>query len=264
MSRSFARLLTGMVEGLTALKRPRRAATTRALVAEALTQRVTVPTPAGELLVECPSARALHDPQGFGQDEPETVAWIMGLPDGSVLWDIGANIGLYSLLAARRGLHVLAFEPSAASFAALARNAEINRLDDRIAAYCLAFTEQTALVTLHMANSAAGHSMHSVETREGGVRQAVPGFSVDDFIARFNAPPPDAIKLDVDGIEPAILRGAAHTLRAHVREVLVEIDGANAAAGGNGIPEILAACGFAEIPIPGAGRNRRFVKAHAS
>ncbi len=265
MSRSFARLLTGMVEGLTALKRPRRAATTRALVAEALVQRVTVPTPAGELLVECPSARALHDPQGFGQDEPETVAWIMGLPEGATLWDIGANIGLYSLLAARRGLSVLAFEPSAASFAAMARNAEINGLDDRIAAYCLAFAETTALVTLHMASSAAGHSMHSIEghsigARAGGVRQAVPGFSVDDFIAHFAARPPDAIKLDVDGIEPAILRGAQGTLRAHVREVLVEIDGANAAAGGNGIPEILAECGFTERALPGAGRNRLFVK----
>ena len=260
MSRSFARLLTGMVEGLTALKRPRRAATTRALVAEALVQRVTVPTPAGELLVECPSARALHDPQGFGQDEPETVAWIMGLREGSVLWDIGANIGLYSLLAARRGLDVLAFEPSSASFAALARNAEINGLDDRIAAYCLAFAEETALVTLHMASSAAGHSMHSIEARDGSVRQAVPGFAVDDFIAHVAARPPDAIKLDVDGVEPAILRGAQATLRAHVREVLVEIDGANAAAGGNGIPEILAECGFAERALPGAGRNRLFVK----
>ena len=260
MSRSFARLLTGMVKGMTALKRPRRAATTRALVAEALVQRVTLPTPAGDILVECPSARALHDPQGFGQDEPETVAWIQGLPGGCVLWDIGANIGLYSLLAARRGLHVLAFEPSAASYAALARNAEINGLDDRIAAYCLAFAEETGLVTLHMASSAAGHSMHSIETRAGGVRQAVPGFSVDGFFAQFAPLPPHAIKLDVDGIEPAILRGAQATLRAHVREVLVEIDGANAAAGGNGIPEILADCGFTERVLPGAGRNRRFVK----
>ncbi len=88
----------------------------------------------------------------------------------------------------------------------------------------------------------------------------MPGFSVDDFIAHFAARPPDAIKLDVDGIEPAILRGARATLIAHVREVLVEIDGANAAAGGNGIPEILAECGFTERAMDGAVRNRRFVK----
>jgi len=260
MSRSFARLLTGMVEGLTALKRPRRAATTRALVAEALTQRVTVATPAGELLVECPSARALHDPQGFGQDEPETVAWIMGLPDDAVLWDIGANIGLYSLLGAKRGLSVLAFEPSASSFAAMVRNIEINGFDDRISAYCLAFAGETSLVTLNMASTVAGHSMHSIEAREGGFRQAVPGFTVDDFMAHFAPPPPDAIKLDVDGIEPAILNGARATLFTHVREVLVEIDGANAAAGGNGIPEILAECGFREVALDGAARNRRFVR----
>lgn len=253
-------MLTGLVEGATGVMKPRRAAATRALVSTALQQCVTVKTAAGDLLVECPSARALHDPQGFGQDEPETVAWIMALPADTVLWDIGANIGLYSLLAARRGLRVLAFEPSASSFAAMTRNIEINGFDQTIAAYCLAFAEQTGLVTLNMTSTAAGHSMHTIEAREGGFRQAVPGFSVDDFVARLGAVPPDAIKLDVDGIEPEILRGARETLRAHVQEVLVEIDGANAAAGGNGIPEILAEFGFSEVAIDGAARNRRFVK----
>lgn len=261
MSRSLARGLTGLIRTVTSTMKPRRAASTRALVSEALLQRVTVETEAGALLVECPSARALHDPQGFGQDEPETVDWIMALPADAVLWDIGANIGLYSLLAARRGLQVLAFEPSASSFAAMVRNIEINGFDDRISAYCLAFAEVSGLFTLNMASTAAGHSMHSIEAREGGFRQAVPGFSVDDFIAHLGATPPSAIKLDVDGIEPAILRGARATLRAHVREVLVEIDGANAAAGGNGIPEILAECGFSEVVMDGAARNRHFVRA---
>ena len=260
MSRSFARLLAGMVRGLTALKRQRRAATTRALVAEALVQCVRVETAAGGILLECPSARALHDPQGFGVDEPETVAWIMGLPADAVLWDIGANIGLYSLLAARRGLRVLAFEPSASSFAALTRNIEINGMEERISAYCLAFDAQTSLVTLHLANTAAGHSMHSIETRKGGFRQAVPGFSVDAFLTMFNAAPPQAIKLDVDGIEPAILAGARETLTLHVREVLVEIDGLNAATGGNGIPQILGGCGFTEMALGSTARNRRFAR----
>lgn len=261
MSRSFARFLTGLVLNATAPMKLRRAASTRALVAEALLQRVTVETPAGPIVVECPSSRALHDPQGFGQDEPETVAWIAGLPAEAVLWDIGANIGLYSLFAAKRGLRVLAFEPSAASFAAMVRSVEINGLDDRISAYCLAFAQDTGLVSLHMASTAAGHSMHSLEAREGGFRQAVPAFAMDDFFQHMDAPAPYAIKLDVDGIEPMILRGGRSMLRAHVREVLVEIDGANAAAGGNGIPEILASCGFREAPMTDAARNRRFVKA---
>ena len=149
-------------------------------------QQLVVPTPAGDILVECPSARALHDPLGFGQDEPETATWIMGLPDGMLLWDIGANIGLYSLLAGRRGLQVMAFEPSASSFAAMTRSIEINGFSDRISAYCLAFTGETGLATLNLASTAAG---------------------------------------------------------------------------GNGIPGILAGCGFSQVSIEGAGRNRRFVRA---
>lgn len=261
MSKRIARLLTHLVTQSTASMRPRRAQSTRARVSEALVQCLTVETPAGPLLVECPSSRALHDPQGFGQDEPETVAWIMGLPAEAVLWDIGANTGLYSLLAARRGLCVLAFEPSAASFSAMVRNIEVNGFDDRIAAFCIALGERTGLVTLNLANTAAGHSMHSTDEREGGFRQVVPGFSVDEFVVQLGAMPPSAIKLDVDGIEPAILRGARATLRAHVREVLVEIEGANVAADENGILRTLAECGFAEVPDASARRNRRFVRA---
>ena len=260
MSKSIALVLRKFVLGATGLMKPRRAAGTRALLSEALVQRVVVATPAGSILVDCPSARALHDPQGFGQDEPETVDWIMGLPADAVLWDIGANIGLYSLLAARRGLRVLAFEPSASSYAALVRNTEINGFDDWIAAYCLAFAEESGLVVLNMASTAAGHSMHSIEPRAGGFRQAVQALRIDTFVAFPGAIPPSAIKLDVDGIEPAILRGARATLRTHVKDVLVEIDGANAAMGGNGIIEILTECGFTEVPLSGAARNRRFVR----
>ena len=49
----------------------------------------------------------------FSTKEPETLDWIDNIPLGSVLWDIGANIGLYSCYAARsRNCQVIAFEPS--------------------------------------------------------------------------------------------------------------------------------------------------------
>lgn len=251
MSRTLARALHGLARLATAPLRPGRRASTLALLHEATLQVVPVPTSAGVLQVLCPSNRALHDPLGFGRDEPETVAWIESLPDDAVLWDIGANIGLYALFAARRGVRVVAIEPSAASFAAMVASAESNGLDRQIDAYCLALAEAPGLARLEMASSAAGHSMHSIAGAPGRFSQAVPALTVDGLVA-LGAPPPTHIKLDVDGIEAAILRGAVGAL-AGVREVLVEVEGAAAEAE---IAALMQAAGL--TPSGQGGRNWLF------
>ncbi len=63
----------------------------------------------------------------FSSKEPETLEWIDGMPPGSVLWDIGANVGLYSCYAAAaRGCRVVSFEPSLFNLEMLARNVYLN------------------------------------------------------------------------------------------------------------------------------------------
>jgi FkbM family methyltransferase len=250
MSRSIARALHGMARIVTRVMKPERRASTLALLHEATLQQVTVPTSAGEITMVCPSNRALHDPYGFGRDEPETVAWIEGLPDDAVLWDIGANIGLYTLFAARRGLRVLAFEPSAQSFGAVAMG-----VDRAIEAFCLALSDRPGIARLEMASSEAGHSMHSIAGEVARFSQAVPMTTIDAMVAQHGATPPSHIKLDVDGIEPAILRGAALTLGRTVREILVEIEGER----GRVIPAYLAGLGFREIQAAKAGRGRNLL-----
>lgn len=254
MSRTIARGLSTAVNGATRWMKPHRRRITRALIAERLVQKVEVETAAGPLYFRCSTARALHDPQRFFENEPETIRWLDGLPAGDVLWDIGANIGIYALYAARvRKLRVLAFEPSAATYAALVRNVEINDLDDCLDTYCLAFDERSRLAHLNMANSGEGHSMHAfgnAVTVQGAIdvafRQSVPGFSVDEFCRIYAPPRPEHIKLDVDSIEESILRGARETLRCSVRSILVEIDGSTRATGGVGIRGFLSELGFRE------------------
>ena len=264
MSRTLARAVAGLAKGCTAFLKPKRRDLTRALIAEAITPVIAANTPSGPLFFAGPSARSLHDPQGLARDEPETVAWIDGLPSGEVLWDIGANVGTYALYAAKtRGCRVLAFEPSAATYAALTRNIELNGLGDRIDAYCLAFSDRTTLDHLFMANTAAGHSMHAFggsQTVQGEIKtvfkQAVPGFSIDRFAELFDPPPPRHIKLDVDSIEERILRGAENTLRRHVATLMVEIDGLTREAGGGGIRPYLTGLGFREEPFSGGAARR--------
>jgi FkbM family methyltransferase len=165
---------------------------------------------------------------------------------------------------------VAAFEPSASSYAALVRNLELNRLDQQVEAYCLAFDETTRLAHLSMANTEAGHSMHAFGTDmtvQGQLavkfRQSVPGFAIDEFCRVFTPAPPRHVKLDVDSIELAILKGGAETLRAHVETVLVELDGSNRGAGGGPIRTLLAELGFiedAEFAAQPATRNSLFRK----
>lgn len=254
MSRSIARGLSSLVNGATRWMRPSRRRITRALTAELLVQKVDVETSAGPLYFRCSTSRALHDPQRFFDNEPETIRWLDELPVGDVLWDVGANIGIYALYAAHvRKLRVLAFEPSAATYAALVRNVEINGLAHSLDTYCLAFDEKSRLAHLNMANTAEGHSMHAFgrdESIEGKIavafRQSVPGFSVDDFCRLYSPPLPQHIKLDVDSIEEEILKGARETLQRSVRSVLVELDGTTRTAGGRGIRGLLNDLGFRE------------------
>ena len=266
MSRTIASALAGMVRGATGWMKPYRRAMTRALVSERLAQTVTAATAGGPIQFLAPSGRALHDPWALYENEPETIRWLDGMAPGEVLWDIGANIGVYALYAAKaRGLRVLAVEPSAASFAVLMGNIELNGLGGRIDAYCLAFDRTTRLDYLHMAATAAGHSMHSfgtTETSRGMIeakfRQAVPGFTIDGFCALFRPLPPSHIKLDVDGNEAAVLRGAEATLASSVKTALIEID---SEALGRDIRAILKPLGFVEdtaFAALGARRNVLF------
>lgn len=273
MSKSIARTMTRLVELGTCLMKPYRRANTRSLVSEYLAQIVTVETEAGPLRFFGPSARSLNDPGELHTAEPETIAWIHDLPAGAVLWDIGANVGTYALYAAKtRNVRVLAFEPSAATYAVLVRNVEINGLAESVDPYCLAFDDHTHLDRLFMAHTEAGHSMHAfgqAHTVQGEMdavfRQSVPGFAIDDFIRIFEPPLPDHIKLDVDSIEEKILRGAEGVLRNHVKSVLVEIDGETRDQGGTGIRGVLAEFGFREHAdfCPNARRNVLFRRGEA-
>ncbi len=222
MSRTVARILSGVVSLGTAYARHWRRAHLRLLVSEHLHQRHRVETRHGPLVFVSTHVRALEAPRNFHIAEPGTLDWIDGFAPGAVLWDIGANVGAYSLYAGRRGdLDVLAFEPSPASYAALCANIAENRLD-RVRAFCVALGERSGLGILNMSRTYPG-SVYSAFEREFDMtgkqlsierRQPAIGISADDLVEIFGVAPPNHIKLDVDSTEVEILRGAARLLRA--------------------------------------------------
>lgn len=110
----------------------------------------------------------------FSTKEPETLEWIDTFPCGSVLLDIGANVGLYSCYAAKeRNCNVFAFEPSVFNLELLARNIFINDLTGKVAIVPLPLSDALGFSTLNMTNTEWGgaHCQHSVKTTAGMVRK---------------------------------------------------------------------------------------------
>ncbi|MBI3945342.1 MAG: FkbM family methyltransferase [Armatimonadetes bacterium] len=171
--------------------------------------------------------------QTYTTKEPDTLAWIDAfLREGDVVYDVGANIGQYSLYAAKRGCKVLAFEPEALNYAKLNRNIVLNELGDSITAYCLAVTDRTTMDVFYVKAFSLGASLHAFGAPVGqgevpfapGNRQGMLGVSLDDLAGRFGLPFPHHIKVDVDGIEDRIVRGAAHTLEdPRLKSMLIEV-----------------------------------------
>ena len=167
----------------------------------------------------------------FITKEPETLKWIDSFENRSVIWDIGANIGLYSLYAAKtRNCKVFAFEPSVFCLEFLSRNIWLNELQGQITIVPnpLSNKAQPNLLTLH--SREWGESSNSFGTsldQDGKEINAsfdynILGITIDEAISKLNLPAPQHIKIDVDGIEPLILAGGVQTLK-QVESVSVEV-----------------------------------------
>jgi FkbM family methyltransferase len=165
--------------------------------------------------------------------EPFTIDWIHNqIGDGDVLFDVGANVGAYSMIAAKRrggGARVYAFEPSYVNAATLSANIALNDLAERVTPIPVALAATTGMTTLNLRSLDAGSARHGLGNRmpedgEVAFRQPVMTFRLDDIIEHFGIPAPNHIKLDVDGGELEVLAGAARTLScATLRSMLVEV-----------------------------------------
>ena len=206
----------------------------RAKIAVDMPPIISINTKHGKLKMYCAGGGSLKRAKRFFTSEPETLDWIDSFQSNSVFWDIGANVGQYTIYAGRRGdVNVLAFEPGSANYMVLNRNIHLMNYEEKITAYCLAFYKQSMLTSLNMKNINPGMSEHSVdtpvnwhgETFQTLLKQGALTFPIDEFIEKFAPPFPVYMKIDVDGHEESILEGAENTLGdQRLRSLLVELD----------------------------------------
>lgn len=168
------------------------------------------------------------------EKEPITIEWIAGFRPDDVLVDVGANVGMYTVWAAKtRGVRVFAFEPESQNFALLNRNIFLNGLGDRVNAYCLAMSDAAGLSQLHLSNFTPGSSCHSFGEQvdynhvpmQPAYSQGCVSARLDDLIASGAVAEPDHVKIDVDGFEPKVVAGMQRIIAGtKLRSLLIEIN----------------------------------------
>jgi FkbM family methyltransferase len=139
------------------------------------------------------------------------------LRPGAIALDIGANVGCYSLLFGQwvgPAGKVFAFEPAPDSFAGLCRHIALNRLAGVVIPVQAAVSDASSAVQL-LNDGSEGTNRLVFPGESGGARRtlSVSAVTVDEFCEREKILP-DLIKIDVEGFELAVLRGARRTIRA--------------------------------------------------
>mgnify|MGYP001290141358 CR=1 FL=1 len=173
----------------------------------------------------------------FFSKEPDTLEWIDNFKgDKIIFWDIGANIGLYSIYAAikHKEIKIISFEPSVNNLRILSRNIYKNNLTNSIKIFQLPLSENKNIFSNMNENEfIEGWSMSNfgdLKNSEG--KNFSPKHSYKIFGTNINylldnkiIPFPNYIKIDVDGIEHKILNGASnHLSDFNLKSILVELN----------------------------------------
>jgi FkbM family methyltransferase len=190
--------------------------------------------PAGRLLLDS-SHLPLDHPLGYGivrgvVETPVQEALRRHVAPGATVFDIGADLGFFSLLAARlaggRG-RVEAFEPVPESAEAVRANAALNALAaitvHQVAAGARRERETLLVQSVSSWSHMADRGPHAC-TRERCTVQVV---CLDEEIERGALPAPDVVKIDVEGSEVAVLEGLRRTLRSRPVVVICELHETN-------------------------------------
>lgn len=189
--------------------------------------------------------------------ENVTMYWLRSIVEpGDAVYDVGANVGAYSLYAGRKvdchGGQIYAFEPAFSNFYPLSRNIYINKLTDTVIPFPFSVGCNTRIDKFYLSSIVEGAALHSVTKPESEGEEFSPEFlqgtyvtTIDDLATNTTLRFPNHVKIDVDGSELDVINGMQFSLRDHrLKSVLIEID---KDLYGSRIEEIIVPFGFSEI-----------------
>ena len=203
---------------------------------EKLTANITDPETGQIFKYNIVNETTLWRAQTLFVKEPITIEWIRGFKKNKIFFDVGANVGMYSIFAALNSkVVVYAFEPESNNFQTLMNNIDQNNLSDFITPYPIGLSDITELSKLQISKFEAGSSHHTVgenlldhknlEAISNNFSQGIFSTTIDDLCFRWKLPIPSYLKIDVDGIESKIIEESKKTLSSSdLESVLIEIN----------------------------------------
>jgi FkbM family methyltransferase len=166
---------------------------------------------------------------------PDVQNWLNSFRPGEVFYDIGANIGMFSLTVAKiynGQIKAYAFEPSFSTFGSLIRNVIGNRFEKIVIPFCIALGSKQGVRSFNYTDITSGASVHTLDTvvNQTGMEfnpvfsQQVISYALDDLVRNFGFPIPNHIKIDVDGGEREVVDGMQSVLgNPQVKSILIEL-----------------------------------------
>ena len=154
---------------------------------------------------------------------------------GAVIFDVGANFGYYGLMLAEaldRRCEVHAFEPTATTFGRLTHHIALNRMEC-VHAHRLALSDAPG--TASMRGRAGNSGAAFIDSGAG----EVPVTTLDAFVAERRIKRLDFVKIDVEGFEERVLRGAGRALRELRPALLLEIQPFTLERAGSSVPRLV-------------------------
>ena len=183
----------------------------------------------------CPNPISHYRSETIETKEPDTIRWMRKYGGQGDLLDIGANVGLYSLYYAKLfpDRKVIACEGSYWNLCALARNAYLNKVEDRILIMPNPAFDKMSWGRFNQNGEVEGTSMCTFGVDYGFDGKPIrprPGYytlglSLDDLLDKDSIDIPSMVKIDVDGVEHVILSGAPKLFsNKKCKTVLVEVN----------------------------------------
>jgi FkbM family methyltransferase len=207
----------------------------RGLSAAGRTIQVDVQSEGHQYSFVCSNPQTLRRATTLLIKEPGTIRWLRAQSKpGRVFLDIGANVGIYSIFAGHHvgdEGHVFSVEPHLRNAVALMENVIANHLEERVSVLSMALSREPSVIDFHYREWGTGSSHSQLQNGDPITQEAAAvakelkaATAIDVLIEQGSIRKPDFVKIDVDGIELAILEGASKMLRGEDRPGSVQVE----------------------------------------
>ena len=164
------------------------------------------------------------------EKEPGTINWINNFKKDDIFWDIGANIGIYTIYAAIKSkVKVYSFEPMPLNYKNLFINISLNKLEERVMPFCLVLNDKNISSYLYIkwfeegfAGTSFNTPLEISNTKGFKIKQFC--INIDTLVYKLGLPCPNYLKIDVDGNDFLVLKGAKKVTKdPKLKSILIEL-----------------------------------------